>query len=70
MKTIMRREYSGITATMLGFIFVAYLREYFITEEWPTSMNYVYWTAGALLISLIFRTLKKSTKLLYEEDRS
>lgn len=70
MKTIMRREYSGITATMLGFIFVAYLREYFITEEWPTSMNYVYWTVGALLISLIFRTLKKSTKLLFEEDRS
>jgi protein-S-isoprenylcysteine O-methyltransferase Ste14 len=70
MKTIMRREYSGITATMLGFIFVAYLREYFTTEEWPTSMNYVYWTVGALLISLIFRTLKKSTKLLYEEDRS
>ena len=70
MKTIMRREYSGITATALGFIFVAYLREWFFTKELPTSLNYVYWTVGALLISLIFRTLKHNTKLLYEEDRS
>src|SRR3989344_2989617 len=70
MKTIMRREYAGITATMLGFIFVAYLREWFLTEKVPTSLNYVYWTAGALLISLIFRTLKHNTKILFEEDRS
>jgi protein-S-isoprenylcysteine O-methyltransferase Ste14 len=70
MKTIMRREYAGITATMLGFIFVAYLREWFATEKLPTSLNYIYWTIGALLISLIFRTLKHNTKILYEEDRS
>lgn len=70
MKTIMRREYSGITATALGFIFVAYLREWFMTEKLPTSLNYVYWTIGALLISLIFRTLKHNTKILFEEDRS
>lgn len=31
MKTILRREYSGISATVLGFIFVAVLREYFAT---------------------------------------
>lgn len=70
MKTIMRREYTGVTATMIGFIFVAYLREWFMTKEVPTSLNYAYWLAGALLISLIFRTLKHNTKLLYEEDRS
>lgn len=70
MKTIMRREYSGISATMIGFIFVAYLREWFLTKQLPTSLNYVYWLAGALLISLIFRTLKHNTKILYEEDRS
>lgn len=69
-KTIMRREYSGITATMLGFIFVAYLRQWFLTKEIPMSMNYVYWVIGALLISLIFRTLKHNTKILFEEDRS
>jgi protein-S-isoprenylcysteine O-methyltransferase Ste14 len=70
MKTIMRREYAGISATMLGFIFVAFLRDWFSTGKFPTSMNYIYWTAGALLISLIFRTLKHNTKILHEEDRS
>lgn len=69
-KTIMRREYAGVTATMLGFIYVAYLREWFMTGKLPTSLNYLYWTIGALLITLIFRTLKHSTKILYEEDRS
>jgi protein-S-isoprenylcysteine O-methyltransferase Ste14 len=70
MKTIMRREYTGISATMLGFIFVAYVREWFMTKEIPTSLNYLYWLIGALLISLIFRTLKHHTKVLYEDDRS
>jgi len=70
MKTIMRREYAGVTATALGFIYVAFLREWFLTGKFPTSLNYIYWTAGALLITLIFRTLKHNTKILYEEDRS
>ncbi len=69
-KTIMRREYSGITATAIGFIFVAFLREWFSTGKVPTSLSYVYCLIGALLVSLIFRTLKHNTKLLYEEDRS
>jgi protein-S-isoprenylcysteine O-methyltransferase Ste14 len=70
MKTILRREYAGISATAIGFIFVAYVREWTITEKIPTSLNYVYWLAGALLFSLILRTLKHSTKILFEEDRS
>lgn len=70
MKTIMRREYTGITATIFGFIYVAYLREWFMTKQVPTSVNYLYWFIGALMITLIFRTLKHNTKILYEEDRS
>lgn len=70
MKTIMRREYSGITATMIGFIFVAWLRDWFTHGTIPVSLNYLYWLIGALLISLIFRTLKHNTKILHEEDRS
>lgn len=70
MKTILRREYAGMTATALGFIFVAYLREWFTTGNLPISCNYIYWTAGALLFTLIFRTLKHNTKLLHEDDRS
>jgi protein-S-isoprenylcysteine O-methyltransferase Ste14 len=70
MKTILRREYPGVTATMLGFIFVAFLREWFSTKELPTSFNYLYWLIAAFSITLIFRSLKHYTKILHEEDRS
>ena len=70
MKTILRREYSGITATVLGFVFVAGIREYFMTWKLENWLCYVYWIAGALLFSLIFKLLKHQTKVLYEEDRS
>ncbi len=70
MKTILHREYAGMTATAIGFIFVAYLREWFTTCKLPLSLNYFYWLIGALLFSLILRTLKHSTRILYEEDRS
>ncbi|MNJ92107.1 Isoprenylcysteine carboxyl methyltransferase (ICMT) family protein [compost metagenome] len=69
-KTILRREYSGISATALGFIFVAGIREFFMTKTIANPICYVYWIAGALLFSLIFKLLKHKTKVLYEEDRS
>ena len=70
MKTILRREYAGISATAIGFIFVAYVREWTILGKVPMEIKYVYWLAGALLFSLILRTLKHNTKILFEEDRS
>lgn len=70
LKTILRREYSGISATVLGFIFVAALREYFTTWKIENPLNYAYWTGGALLYSLIFKLIKHNTKILFEEDRS
>lgn len=70
LKTILRREYPGVTATILGFIFVAYVREAFLTSSFPTSICYVYWVIGAFAITLIFRTLKHNTKVLFEDDRS
>ena len=70
MKTILRREYAGISATAIGFIFVAYVREWVMSGKVPMEIKYVYWLVGALLFSLIFRTLKHNTKILFEEDRS
>lgn len=69
-KTTLRREYSGITATILGFLFVDFLREWFKYGEihWKTSHLIV--LIVALSISLVFRTLKHNTSLLNEEDRS
>ena len=37
MKTIMRREYAGISATMLGFIFIAFLREWFTSGSYNST---------------------------------
>lgn len=70
MKTIMRREYSGVTATIIGFVFIDFFRDWFTTGEVQWKVNHGIVIGIALLISLIFRTLKHNTKILFEEDRS
>ncbi len=70
LKTILRREYSGVTATILGFVFVAFLRDWFQSGSVHFKQVYGVVAGIALLKSLILRTLKHSTKFLFEEDRS
>lgn len=70
MKTILRREYSGISATVIGFVFVAFLRESFIAGKPQFLASHGIVLVVALLFSFILRTLKHKTKLLFEADRS
>lgn len=70
LKTILRREYSGITATIIGFVFIDFFRDWFSTGEVQWKVNHGIVILIALLISLILRTLKHNTKILFEEDRS
>lgn len=70
MKTILRREYSGVTATILGFLFVDFFRDWFSTGSITYKTYYGITLAVAVMISLVLRTLKHHTKLLYEADRS
>lgn len=70
MKTILRREYSGVTATIISFVFVDFLRNSFHNNQLTWTMCQTYIVIGALLISLILRTLKHNTSILKEEDRS
>jgi protein-S-isoprenylcysteine O-methyltransferase Ste14 len=70
LKTILRREYSGVSATIIGFVFVAFLREWFTTGEPKFKIIYGVVLIIALLISFVLRTLKHKTKLLFEADRS
>jgi undecaprenyl pyrophosphate phosphatase UppP len=70
MKTILRREYSGVTATIIGFMFVDILRNFIIEEAFIYHTYYVIVMGVALFISLFLRTLKHHTKVLFEEDRS
>lgn len=70
MKTILRREYSGVTATIIGFVFIDFFRDWFIAGEPQMKKSYLITLAIALSITLILRTLKHNTKILFEESRS
>jgi len=70
MKTILRREYSGITATIIGFLFVETLRNWNIYGKFIFETKHIVILVLALLISLVLRSLKHYTKVLHEEDRS
>lgn len=69
-KTSLRREYSGVTATIIGFVFVDFLRNIFEQNWIGLTKNQIFLLIFALLISLVLRTLKHKTKLLYEEERT
>lgn len=69
-KTLLRREYPGISAAIIGFLFVDFVRNwmYFGEPKWLVSHGVILFIA--LMISLVLRTLKHNTNLLKEEDRS
>jgi protein-S-isoprenylcysteine O-methyltransferase Ste14 len=69
-KTTLRREYSGITATIIGFVFVDWLRQVFLYESVELTTRQYITLAIALLISIVLRSLKHYTRILFEEDRS
>lgn len=69
-KTILRREYSGISATIIGFVFVDILRNVFEDGQLDWNKDYTIVLIIAGSISLIFRSLKHYTKILFEADRS
>ena len=68
--SVLRREYSGVLATVVGFVFIDDLRIYFTegTFKWETPWHYA--LIATLLIALILRSLKHYTSVLKEEGRS
>lgn len=69
-KSVLRREYSGVLATVIGFVFVELIRGYFSNGEWFISQSYLYLLFIVSFIALFLRTLKHHTELLSEEGRS
>jgi protein-S-isoprenylcysteine O-methyltransferase Ste14 len=65
-KSVLKREYSGLAATAIGFAFVDVLRIYFISGLFMWQRVSVYAMLACILIALILRTLKHS-KMLDEE---
>lgn len=70
LRSVLRREYSGFMATVLGFVYIDLLRYYIETGtvEWQRSS--VYALVTAIIITLVLRSLKHYTNLLKEVDRS
>lgn len=70
LKSVMRREYSGVLATVLGFAFIDNIRFYFEKQsfEWKSPANIALITTT--LIVLILRSLKHYTSVFKESGRS
>jgi len=69
-KSALRREYSGVLATVFGFAFVDNLRVLFQRETFEPGRLSNYLLVLASVLILVLRSLKHHTALLNEEGRS
>jgi protein-S-isoprenylcysteine O-methyltransferase Ste14 len=69
-KSVLRREYSGLLATVICYAFIDVLRQYILngTIEWQRCS--VYAVAATAVLALTLRTIKHATSWLNEEGRS
>ena len=70
LRTVLRREYSGVLATIIGFVFVEVIRYYFSVGEWYISSSFLYLLLAVSFTALLLRFLKHHTDLLSQEGRS
>lgn len=70
LKSVLRREYSGVLAVAISFLFVDLLRLFFAGQHIDWNRPTVWAVGVSLLLSVILRTLKRKTTLLKEEGRS
>jgi protein-S-isoprenylcysteine O-methyltransferase Ste14 len=70
--TVLRREYGGVSASILCFLFIDFCRELFSAGKIELEhflFHYLPISIVALLFSFILRSLKHKTKLLNEDGR-
>ncbi len=69
-RNVFKREYSGMLATVVGFVFIEDVRRYFDYQlfSWKTTGHYV--LLATLVIMLVLRSLKHYTKVFDEEGRA
>ena len=70
LKSVLRREYSGVLATVVGFVFVDFLIGYKQWNEFAVGRNFLYLLLITLVITVILRSLKHYSSVLKEEGRS
>lgn len=69
-KSVLRREYSGVLATVIGFVFVDLLIGFKQWHEFAVGKNFLYLLGATIVITVILRSLKHYTTVLKEENRS
>ncbi len=65
-KNVLKREYSGFLAIFVSFLLLNFLKHYFTKGEAYADEVWIYAFLGALVVTLILRTLKKTGKLEVE----
>jgi protein-S-isoprenylcysteine O-methyltransferase Ste14 len=68
--TVLRREYAGVLATVIGFAFIELSRNYFISSKIMLNDCMLIVLGVTIVVVFILRNLKHYTQLLNEEDRS
>lgn len=68
--SILRREYSGVLATVVGFAFIDDLRIYYSTGSFELNTAWHYAVLVSLAVVIVLRSLKHYTSVLKEEGRS
>ncbi len=69
-KSILKREYSGLLATVLGFVYIDDLRRFFETGKFELDTTAHWILCATTIIVLILRSLKHYTQVFKEEGRS
>ena len=70
LKSVLRREYSGVLATVIGFVYVEALMGYFQWHTFHVGEDFLMALGAASVAALLLRSLKHYTKVLDEEGRS
>ena len=70
LKTVLRREYAGVLATVIGFVFIDVLRDSIPLKRLEFDKNNLIVLGITIFIALILRSLKHYTKILNDENRS
>jgi len=70
LKSVLRREYSGVLATIIGFVYVEVLIGYFQWHVFHIGEKFLMALGAAAVAALVLRSLKHYTKVLSEEGRS
>ncbi len=70
LKSILRREYAGLLATVIGFAFIDVVRLYFTTGILNVTELMLQILLVTVVVVVVLRSLKHYTSVLEEKDRS